>query len=117
MYWINNSNEMTFPIHLLIILFQENYKNSSKNALRTISIPVPSSEIADYIDKLGKGKSSGFTNLMIKRMPIKSVIRLTEIINGILKLQYFPNQWKSAIEAPILKPGKKPQGPKQLPAH
>ncbi|GBO14617.1 putative RNA-directed DNA polymerase from transposon BS [Araneus ventricosus] len=44
-------------------------------------------------------------------MPIKSVIRLTEIINAILKFQYFPNQWKTAIVAPILKPGKNPRDP------
>ncbi|GBM21403.1 putative RNA-directed DNA polymerase from transposon X-element [Araneus ventricosus] len=44
-------------------------------------------------------------------MPTKSIIRLTEIINAILKLQYFPNQWKIAIVAPILKPGKNSKDP------
>ncbi|GBN27840.1 putative RNA-directed DNA polymerase from transposon BS [Araneus ventricosus] len=36
----------------------------------------------------------------------RQVKRLTEIINSILKFQYFPNYWKTAIVAPILKPGK-----------
>ncbi|GBM68871.1 putative RNA-directed DNA polymerase from transposon BS [Araneus ventricosus] len=48
---------------------------------------------------------------MILRMPIKSLIRLTQIINGILKLKYFPNNWKLATIVPIIKPGKNPQDP------
>ncbi|GBN28315.1 putative RNA-directed DNA polymerase from transposon X-element [Araneus ventricosus] len=41
----------------------------------------------------------------------RQVKRLTEIINSILKFQYFPNYWKTAIVAPILKPGKNPREP------
>ncbi|GBM54979.1 putative RNA-directed DNA polymerase from transposon BS [Araneus ventricosus] len=48
---------------------------------------------------------------MIQRMPIKSLIRLTQIINGILKLKCFPNNWKLATIVPIIKPGKNPQDP------
>ncbi|GBN17606.1 RNA-directed DNA polymerase from mobile element jockey [Araneus ventricosus] len=46
---------------------------------------------------------------MNQRMPIKSLIRLTQIINGILNLKYFPNNWKLATIVPIIKPGKNPQ--------
>ncbi|GBO35418.1 putative RNA-directed DNA polymerase from transposon X-element [Araneus ventricosus] len=76
--------------------------------------PCTPSEIAEFIEKLKKGKSpgkDGITNLMIKRMPIKSIFRLTEFINSILKFQYFSNHWKTAIVAPILKPGKNPREP------
>ncbi|GBN97299.1 putative RNA-directed DNA polymerase from transposon X-element [Araneus ventricosus] len=44
-------------------------------------------------------------------MPIKSIIRLTEIINAILKFQYFPNQWTTAIVTPILKHGENSRDP------
>ncbi|GBL83930.1 RNA-directed DNA polymerase from mobile element jockey [Araneus ventricosus] len=44
-------------------------------------------------------------------MPIKSIIRLTQIINGILKLNYFRNEWKIATIVPIIKPGTNPQDP------
>ncbi|GBM61865.1 putative RNA-directed DNA polymerase from transposon X-element [Araneus ventricosus] len=85
-----------------------------KKTLDNSFTPCTPSEIAEYIEKLKKGKTpgkDGITNLMIKRMPIKSIFRLTEIINSILKFQYFPNHWKTAIVAPILKPGKSPREP------
>ncbi|GBO40569.1 putative RNA-directed DNA polymerase from transposon X-element [Araneus ventricosus] len=44
-------------------------------------------------------------------MPIKPLIRLTQIINEILKLKYFPNEWKVATIVPIIKPGKNAQDP------
>ncbi|GBL81267.1 putative RNA-directed DNA polymerase from transposon BS [Araneus ventricosus] len=72
------------------------------------------SEIIGYIDKLKIGKSPGFdniSNIIIKRMPIKSIIRLSEIINAMLKFQYFPNEWKTSIVVPLLKPGKHAKDP------
>ncbi|GBO07476.1 hypothetical protein AVEN_95641-1 [Araneus ventricosus] len=57
------------------------------------------SEITGYIDKLNVGKNPGsdnISNIIIKRLPIKSVIRLTEIINAMLKFHYFPKEWKTA---------------------
>ncbi|GBN45511.1 putative RNA-directed DNA polymerase from transposon X-element [Araneus ventricosus] len=82
--------------------------------LATEITPCLPSELLEHINKLKKGKSPGpdkITNQMIQRMPIKSLIRLTQIINGILKLKYFPNEWKLATIVPIIKPGKNPQDP------
>ncbi|GBN46311.1 putative RNA-directed DNA polymerase from transposon X-element [Araneus ventricosus] len=72
------------------------------------------SEITGYIDKLKVGKSPGsdsISNIIIKRLPIKSVIRLTEIINAMLTLHYFPHECKTAIVVKILKPGKHANDP------
>ncbi|GBN26591.1 RNA-directed DNA polymerase from mobile element jockey [Araneus ventricosus] len=44
-------------------------------------------------------------------MPIKSFTRLTQFINEILRLNYFPNEWKIVTIVPIFKPGKSPQDP------
>ncbi|GBN30121.1 putative RNA-directed DNA polymerase from transposon X-element [Araneus ventricosus] len=44
-------------------------------------------------------------------MPIKSLIRFIQIINEILKLKYFPNEWNVATIVPIIKPVKNPQDP------
>ncbi|GBM16888.1 putative RNA-directed DNA polymerase from transposon X-element, partial [Araneus ventricosus] len=76
--------------------------------------PCKASEIVQIIGKLKKGKSpgiDGFTNLMLKRLPLKSIFRLVEIINAILKFHHFPNAWKTAIVVPIIKPGKNAQDP------
>ncbi|GBN19032.1 putative RNA-directed DNA polymerase from transposon X-element [Araneus ventricosus] len=48
---------------------------------------------------------------MLKRLPIKYIFRLVEIINAILKFHHFPNAWKTAIVVPIIKPGKNAQDP------
>ncbi|GBL81200.1 hypothetical protein AVEN_143541-1 [Araneus ventricosus] len=76
--------------------------------------PCKPSEIVRIIGKLKKGKSpgiDGFTNLMLQRLPIKSIFRLVEIINAILKFHHFPKAWKTAIVVPIIKPGKNAQDP------
>ncbi|GBM25589.1 putative RNA-directed DNA polymerase from transposon X-element [Araneus ventricosus] len=72
------------------------------------------SEIIEYINKLKASKSpvsENISNILIKRLPIKSIIRLTEIVNAMLKFHYFPNEWKTAIVVWILKPGKLPYDP------
>ncbi|GBL82343.1 putative RNA-directed DNA polymerase from transposon BS [Araneus ventricosus] len=76
--------------------------------------PCKRPEIVRIIGKLKIGKSpgiDGFTNLMLQRLPIKSIFRLVEIINAILKFHHFPKAWKTAIVVPIIKPGKNAQDP------
>ncbi|GBM07305.1 RNA-directed DNA polymerase from mobile element jockey [Araneus ventricosus] len=46
---------------------------------------------------------------MLKRLPLKTILRLTDLIDAILKRQYFPKAWKTAIIVPTPKPGKNPQ--------
>ena len=50
-------------------------------------------------------------NILLKNIPKKAIVQLCYIINSIIKLQYFPEQWKIAIVVPFLKPNKQPQNP------
>ncbi|XP_035215014.1 zinc finger protein 716-like [Stegodyphus dumicola] len=43
---------------------------------------------------------------MIKHMGMPMLLKFNQIINFMLRLGYFPASWKTAIIAPILKPGK-----------
>ena len=44
--------------------------------------------------------------MMIKSLPKKGMIFLTTLFNSILRLNYFPSQWKYAEIIMILKPNK-----------
>lgn len=67
--------------------------------------------VIDKIKNLKSNKSPGIstvTNEMLKRLPLKYIIKITFLINAIIKHHHFPTQWKTAIIAPILKPDKPP---------
>ncbi|GFX57381.1 probable RNA-directed DNA polymerase from transposon BS [Trichonephila clavipes] len=76
------------------------------------STPTPPTnpvEISDYVRTLKNNKAPGsdnVTNKMIKNFPIKVLLILTYLINKILLLHHFPNNWKTAIVFPIHKEGK-----------
>lgn len=44
-------------------------------------------------------------------MPPKQLTEITNVTNGILRLQHFPRQWKTAYIVMIKKPGKNPLFP------
>ncbi|GFW59953.1 probable RNA-directed DNA polymerase from transposon X-element [Trichonephila clavipes] len=74
--------------------------------------PALPSEVINYIKKIKVKKSQGrdgVTNKMIKNLPLLTVFKITNIINNMFKLRYFPNAWKTAVVIPILKPGKNPK--------
>ncbi|GFV50517.1 probable RNA-directed DNA polymerase from transposon X-element [Trichonephila clavipes] len=74
--------------------------------------PALPSELVTYIKKIKIKKSSGrdgITNKMIKNLPLITVFQITNIINNMFKLRYFPNAWKTAVVIPILKPGENPK--------
>jgi hypothetical protein len=48
------------------------------------------------------------TGKILKNLPDKGLKLLTYIYNAILRLEYFPSQWKVAEVIMILKPGKNP---------
>ncbi|GBM95998.1 putative RNA-directed DNA polymerase from transposon BS [Araneus ventricosus] len=48
---------------------------------------------------------------MIKNLPIRVILRITFLINCILKFCYFPKSWKTAVVVPIYKQGKNAQIP------
>ncbi|GFX34055.1 probable RNA-directed DNA polymerase from transposon X-element [Trichonephila clavipes] len=74
--------------------------------------PALPSEIITYIKKIKVKKSpgrDGIINKMIKNLPLLTVFKITNIVNNMFKLRYFPNAWKTAVVIPILKPGKNPK--------
>lgn len=65
--------------------------------------------IKNIIKKLPKKKAPGYdniTNTALKLLPPSKILTLTKIINGCLKICYFPTAWKKAIIITIPKPGK-----------
>ncbi|GFT63776.1 RNA-directed DNA polymerase from mobile element jockey [Trichonephila clavipes] len=71
--------------------------------------PTEPDEILNYIKSLKNNKAPGsdlITNKMVKNFPIKIIMILTYLINKILFLRHFPNNWKNAIVFPIKKPNK-----------
>lgn len=53
----------------------------------------------------------GIPAIALRSLPRKTVVALTNIVNAILRLQYFPTVWKEATVITIPKPGKDPMFP------
>ncbi|GFV19637.1 probable RNA-directed DNA polymerase from transposon X-element [Trichonephila clavipes] len=73
--------------------------------------PALPSEVIFYIKKIKVRKCpgrDGITNKMLKHLPLITIFKITNIINNMLNLRYFPSAWKTAVVVPILKPGKNP---------
>ncbi|KAL4143386.1 hypothetical protein QTP88_005723 [Uroleucon formosanum] len=72
-------------------------------------------EISEIIKKLPKRKSPGhdlITNSILKKLPHKAILFMTALFNALLKLSYFPTNWKLATIIMIKKPGKDNTDPK-----
>ncbi|GFT56316.1 RNA-directed DNA polymerase from mobile element jockey [Trichonephila clavipes] len=84
------------------------YLDSNINNTGTIPPTLPS-EIIQIIKKIKIKKCpgrDGITNKMIKKLPKLNIFKITNIVNNMLTLRYFPKSWKTAVVVPILKPGK-----------
>ncbi|VVC42095.1 Helitron helicase-like domain, partial [Cinara cedri] len=71
-------------------------------------------EVHFNIKKLLRKKSPGFdliTAEVIRNLPKKTILFLTQIYNAMLRLSYFPLLWKYSIIILILKPEKPPDSP------
>ncbi|GFV05263.1 RNA-directed DNA polymerase from mobile element jockey [Trichonephila clavipes] len=76
--------------------------------------PTDPDEILNYIKTLKNNKAPGsdlITNKKIKNFPLKIILILTYLINKILILRHFPNNWKNAVVFPIKKPNKNAHNP------
>ncbi|GBL96880.1 RNA-directed DNA polymerase from mobile element jockey, partial [Araneus ventricosus] len=76
--------------------------------------PCSPAEVGEEIEKLKSRKCPGkdrITNLMLKHLPQRTIVRITYLINCIIKLSHFPKSWKTAVVVPIYKPGKNAQSP------
>lgn len=79
-----------------------------------IDIPlVTVKEIQNTINtKINPKKAPGYdliTGQVLKHLPRKTLVKLTQIINASIKLRYVPQLWKLAEVIMILKPGKPPE--------
>lgn len=74
--------------------------------------PFKITEVRKMINKnLNSKKSPGYdliTGEIIKKLPNASIRYITQLFNAILRLEYFPMQWKVAQIILIPKPGKSP---------
>lgn len=76
--------------------------------------PFSPAELISHITKLSNNKAPGpdkITAAILKELPRKGVVLLTTLFNSVLRLGYFPQQWKKANVHLILKPGKDPYSP------
>ncbi|GFU76628.1 probable RNA-directed DNA polymerase from transposon BS [Trichonephila clavipes] len=76
--------------------------------------PTDPDEVLNYIKTLSNNKAPGkdnITNKMVKHFPLKIILLLTFLINKILLLRHFPNNWKIALVFPIKKQGKNSKSP------
>jgi chorismate mutase len=80
---------------------------TDKDYIKTI-ITNPN-EIDCIFDKLKTNKTTGedqIDNMILKNISRKTTVQLTYIINAVLKLNHFPDQYKTAIVVLIPKAGK-----------
>ena len=72
-------------------------------------------EVASAIRQIGDRKAPGYdliTSRVLKELPKKGIMYVTTLFNAVLRLSFFPPQWKVAETVMILKPGKPAHDPK-----
>lgn len=78
-------------------------KSTNYNNILTHTTP---KEVKNVIRTSANRKTPGvdkITNRMLKNLPTKWIVHITNIFNAALRLKYFPTPWKQAIIAPIPK--------------
>lgn len=89
-------------------IVQNKTQLDKENLSKILTTPT---ELLTILKRLPNNKAPGTDNIdnkLLKNLPKKGLIQLHYIINGILKLQHWPLQWKVAQVVPIPKPGKDP---------
>lgn len=114
----SNHLKNTFQPHYNILSPNkiEEVENFLDSPLQMCLPPRPFSpgEVYFNINKLPLKKSPGFdliTAEVIKHLPKKTIVFLTQIYNAMLRLSYFPILWKYSTIILILKPKKPPDSP------
>lgn len=91
--------------------FISNYVEESNSKPKLYS----SREIYSIVHKQKNKKAPGpdeITNEVLKQLPAEGFTVITNIINAILQIGYFPQRWKNAKVLMFPKPGKKHDDPK-----
>jgi len=76
--------------------------------------PVEPCEVAEVIVRQSSNKAPGhdvICNGTLKALPSQAILYITLVFNAIVRLQYFPYQWKLGIISMIHKPGKPEREP------
>lgn len=111
-YEIQNSTKSLFDANTDQIVKASNiYINSVTSGIPAKSLTTPS-EVKNIIKALKNKKAPGedrIRNQILKFLPRKAIVYLTNICNSSLKLNYFPNIWKNAIVLPFPKTSKDPK--------
>lgn len=98
-----------------IATFNQYIENYISNLQNPIPLrPATEEELITQIKQLNPKKAPGpdrISNRHIKNMPTTYLKHIINIINSILKLQHFPNQWKHALIITFPKPNKNPLHP------
>lgn len=92
----------------------QSVSESLSKPIETLPVEVQTHEITDYIKKIKIKKAPGFdgiTNKLVKNLPNNIILYLVDAFNNMLRLSYFPKDWKIAVVMPILKPDKDPTDP------
>lgn len=128
--WARNDKEkaQTFAHHLESVFqpFPSSYTEQEENEILSfldipfqMDLPISNfttNEIKTIIYKdLSNKKAPGFdliTGRILKELPKKGMRLIALLYNAVLRLGYFPDQWKIAQIILILKPGKDPVEPK-----
>lgn len=66
-------------------------------------------------EEINPKKAPGYdliTGQVLKELPRKACVKISQIINAAFKIQYVPQLWKVAEVIMIIKPGQKPEDPK-----
>jgi hypothetical protein len=113
----NQQKSDTFAAHLENIFQPNDSPEADVFQLQTVQDyeviePVTVKEVKNMIkNKINSRKAPGFdliTGEVLKQLPRKAVVKLTNLINSAFRLQYIPDYWKIAEVIMILKPGKSP---------
>jgi len=120
--WARSNMEKTnhFAQHLAKV-FAPHPKNNSNDEMEAyLDIPCQlsptliafsSTQVRQVIKQLNPHKAPGYDLIdgtVLKTLPRKAIVLLTSIFNSMLRLCYFPVQWKHAQIIMIAKPGKPP---------
>ena len=117
--WARTSEQkaILFAAHLENIFQPNNGEDippteTSQQEDGTIKLTSPSEVKNEITNKIETKKSPGYdliTGEILKKLPKKAIIKLTNLINAAFRLKYVPMSWKCAEVIMILKPGKPPQ--------
>lgn len=95
-------------IDIKVKRFNKQMTNDEQPNLDASTYTTPS-EIKAIIKKLKAFKApglDGIQNILLKKLTIRTIVLITKIFNGCIKIGYFPTSLKLAKVIPIPKPGK-----------